>query len=282
MTISVFDKFDNAALKEYLDVCSLFCKLDIDHAGKLALNAIRYYKGNKYERKYQRLLYELETRWYASLESNKPDYSIYNDIAYLSDIWACWNVYSRKYLLNINSGKSLAYRDSHNNWSKYKSIVEDIGIIKSVVDLGCGFGYTTAGLKELFTGARVYGTNIKDSTQYKIASYFGNNYGFSLVPDIYSLGTSIDLVFASEYFEHIINATEHLIEIIDILKPKYFITANAFTAKSMGHFYRYKYNGTYYDGKTTSRLFNKVLRTNGYEKVHTNLWNSRPAYWKKK
>lgn len=202
---------------------------------------------------------------------NNPDYSIYDDTYILSDIWACWVVYSRGYLRSLNSSKSLGT----------KSIVSDIGKINTIVDLGCGIGYTTAGLKELFPYSNVYGTNIEGSCQYKIATQLGLEHNFKIIPDIYSLAKKVDMVFASEYFEHIENSCEHLIEIIDKCEPKFILTANSFNTISLGHFLTYKFNGKKYNGKTTSNLFGKILRSKGYTNVKTNCWNSRPTYWKK-
>jgi hypothetical protein len=35
-------------------------------------------------------------------------------------------------------------------------------------------------------------------------------------------------------------------------------------------------------GKEISKLFNETLKCNGFEKVKTNCWNNRPAYWRLK
>lgn len=269
MNKNIFDKFTKESLSEYLIECSkLISDFDIDKAYNLAINAIKYYNGDKSKREELRLFQDLENKWYDSLNNKSPDYSIYNEKYFLSDIWACWVVYSRKYLLTINNEKSLFQ----------KSIVSDIGNINSVIDLGCGFGYTTAGLKQLFPSSEVYGTNFKDSYQYQIASKIGLDYDFSLVENIQVLNKQIDLVFASEYFEHIENPIEHLIDIINICNPKYFLIANAFNSKSVGHFDIYKHGGLEINSDKISKLFNLKLKELGYEKVETKLWNNRPNY----
>lgn len=214
---------------------------------------------------------ELEACWYKSLEDNMPDYSVYDNNYYFDDLKKCWAEYSREYLLKIHSKKSLFG----------KSIVEDIGKIDSILDLGCGIGCTTASLKELFPEANVYGTNLKTTRQYDMAEERGKKRDFSIVSDIHDLRTKISFVFASEYFEHIKKPIDHLIDIIDLLNPTYFIIANSFNARAIGHFIEYQYNNEFFNGRMISRLFNKTLRNNGYTKVQTKLWNQRPTYWKK-
>jgi len=162
-----------------------------------------------------------------------------------------------------------------------KSIVSDIGNIDSIMDLGCGFGYTTAGLKELFPTAIVYGTNIKDTTQYMIASYFARVRSFTIISDTQQINTHIDLIFASEYFEHFERPIEHLLDILHICTPDFLLIANSFNTVSIGHFTTYYHLKQAYTGKQISGLFNDTLRLFRYEKVKTNLWNSRPTYWRK-
>ena len=276
--LSIFNKYTKEALIEYLIECQTIININKDTAFNLAANAIKYYSGDKTVREILREFHELENRWYKSLEyNNKPDYSVYDDKYFLSDIWACWVVYSRKYLLALKSDKSLPTITGGSN-----SIINDIGDITNIIDLGCGFGYTTAGLKELFPRASVYGTNILGSPQYAIATKFGGEYNFTVLPDIYSSRKhKIDLVFASEYFEHIESPIDHLLEVLTILNPTYLIIANAFNSTAIGHFNKYLHENTQVDRKKISKLFNNTLRGYGYEKVKTNLWNSRPTYWRK-
>lgn len=275
---SIFKKNTKGALHEYISACSKTIEIDANIATNLAANAIKYYGGNKLARLELRLFQELENRWYASLEVGEPDYSVYKEPYYLSDVWACWVVYSRKYLLAISSDKSLATKDDHGNWYNKKSILDDIGKINSVADLGCGLGYTTAALKEMFPDANVYGTNIENSSQYKIATEIGTERNFTVIPEVIS---ETDLVFASEYFEHFQSPVEHLLDVVRIANPKYFIIANAFNSKSLGHFNQYKHGEEFFNGKKISRLFNQTLRKLGYEKVKTKLWNNRPMYWRR-
>ena len=111
-----------------------------------------------------------------------------------------------------------------------------------------------------------------------MATELGNEHNFKIISDH---RMRADLVFASEYFEHFHNPIEHLIDVIQNCQPKYFIIANTFNSKAIGHFNDYVYQDKIYPGKIMSKMFNDVLRQNGYEQVETNCWNNRPTYWKK-
>lgn len=256
------------ALDEFLSICTSELGVDLEKARNLALDAIKYYKGNDLVRAKLRHLQLLEKQWYNSLKCGAPDYSVYNDQYLISDLWACWMVYSRDYFLRIISDKSLID----------KSIVDDIGDIKSIADLGCGIGYTSACLKLLFPNAKVTATNIPDTYQYRVANIIGKKYSFEVLPEI---DKHVDLVFASEYFEHIETAIENLQRIIYIAEPKYLLIANAFDTKSLGHFNKYNHCGIVLDASVMNKHFNSVLKSLGYEHIKTKCWNNRPAYWKK-
>lgn len=264
----MLDKIRKEDLEEYMEFCERhipdFNKEDMIEYTKKCL---KYYNGNKTLKEELRGSQHLETRWYESLDEGKPDFSVYDDHFFLCEAWCCWKIYSRNYLRKM----------------LMSGIVDDMKSsgINSIVDIGCGFGYTTCGLKELFPECKVYGTNLENTYQFRIATELKETHDFELTTDIHKIGHQVDMVFASEYFEHIENAIEHLEDIIKTLQPKYFIIANSFNAISVGHFRTFYYNGEGLDGKKTSRRFNKFLRDNGYVKQDFNVWNNRPTYWKK-
>ncbi len=270
MNQSVFDRTSNEDLLEYLKQCNKFRPIDIERSYRIAISSIKYYKGDQSVRDLLVENHDLENRWYKSLENGTPDYSVYNDDYFISDVWACWVIYSRKYLLALQSPKSL-----HSGISIVEMMTP---YLSSIVDLGCGFGYTTKGLKELFPKANVYGTNIEDTFQFKMASLDKN---INIVSKIQDVKHQTDLVFASEYFEHFEKPIDHLIEVINHGKPIFLILANAFGSRSVGHFNYYYHNGEKIENSSIGRLFNKTLRDHGYQQVKTKLWNNRPAFWAK-
>ena len=234
----------------------------------IAESTIKYLSGNTQHR---HALIEGEVlmkRWYDSLAMGEPDYSVYEEDYYLAELWACWIMYSRKYLLHMEKPNSLSPH----------GVVGSIQP-KVVADLGCGFGYTTAALKQLYPDATVYGTNIEGTVQYRVAKSMSLTHNFQLMPVVQDIPVQVDVAFASEYFEHFQKPVEHLEEIIAAIKPRAWWIASTFGQDAIGHFTLYEINGKLVDGKTTSRMFNNTLRNHGYRSVKTRLWNNRPTYW---
>jgi hypothetical protein len=250
-------------LDRYLAICaSVIPALNVEEAKRLALAATKYYQGNQLARQELSKGQALEQRWYESLANGEPDYGVYDDDFFVSDLWACWVVYSRGYVKAI---RKLAE----------KGLLPEIA---SVADLGCGAGYTTAALQEVWPAARVIGTNLPRTAQYRIAESIGAEHGFFMSP---SIGRPVDLVFASEYFEHFQRPIEHLRDVIRFGSPRYLVVANSFGSRSIGHFNTYYDAETPYSNKTIGRAFNKLLRDRRYQRVQTGFWNNRPAVWKR-
>lgn len=267
--MSILDKISEDHLREYLEKCSHFVNIDVDAAIKLTKQFIKKHRGENVPYEDIKHMADLENKWYDSLTQNKPDYSVYSDPYYYCEVWLCWKNYSRRYLKEISNHKSFFT----------KSISDDMSNVKTVIDLGCGFGYTTIGLKEIFPSAKVYGTNIKDTPQYSIAKTFEKENGIVIIEDYTDIET--DLIFASEYFEHFEKPIEHLTDVLEKTNPKYMLIANTFNGKAIGHFDSYVHSNKKYDGKTINKMFNNTLRQFGYEKMEINCWNNRPNYWKK-
>lgn len=205
-------------------------------------------------------LVELEARWYRSLASGTPDYSMYGAAYYFADLWVCWVTYSRKYLRSLR---------------KIGAMVGEVG---SVVDMGCGIGYTTAALTELYPEAAVVGVDQAGTTHYAFASQLAESYGFQMQPKVGALGDA-DLVFASEFFEHVIDPLALLRLIVADCYPRHLFVANSFNTPSHGHFTEYTVDGATVDQAAIGRRFNGELVRLGYAQQVTGLWNNRPALW---
>ena len=251
-------------LKSYKDIFDI----DIDKSIKIIKETKQFYDG-KLDYGYAK---NLQLQWYNSLYKNHIDYSVYDDFYYFTDLWCCWQMYSRSYILSIL--KNNLFKDC-----------------KVIVDLGCGLGLTTSLLKQIFPNSRVIGTNLKNTKQYKYCEYLSKLYNFELVEEK-DLPNNVDLIFASEYFEHIEDATDNIKKLIKLTNAKNFYLANSFNTLSVGHFHKYKYfvgwkvfdDGkipiySLYDEKEVSRKFNQVLKDSGYKKIKTNNWNNKPALW---
>lgn len=206
---------------------------------------------------------ELELVWYRSLEKGDPDYSVYESDEYIGEAFTCWVDWSRKYLKTMEKNKKEFGLDD----------------TRGVLDLGCGCGFTTLALTNIFPGAKVIGTNVVDSKQMKIAKKLVDP--GQLIGGLDDVNIDIDLVFASEYFEHIYEPINHLLTVLE-LEPRTVVCANTFITPGIGHFPIYGVNGNEVEGKKASKIFYKTMRDNGYEKMELGLWNNRPQYWRKR
>lgn len=260
MLKSIFSMTRKELLADLLYRCNAIKPIDVDRIQMMADASVKAGE--------PRLgVADLEQRWYASLPD--PDYGVYDADEYIAELWVCWIIYSRKYLLEIQRGTSLPPC----------GVARSRDPVRCVVDLGCGFGHTTAALKEIYPDAAVIGTNLKGTLQYEVARGIGKLRGFTVISDISEVGHSVDLVFASEYFEHIYEPVAHLFGVVRAIQPHAMLIANAFGKVSTGHFEAYKIGQVELSGKATSRIFNGVLKQIGYRKIKTKLWNNRPALW---
>ena len=269
----------SALLKDFIDNYQELYNINLNVSLGLIKDTVHYYNKGGRPPEYVKIL---QSCWYKSLKKSfwHPDYSVYNDEYYFTDLWACFHLYSRKYLMSIMK---------KNSYYKNKSIYARIEKSKRIVDLGCGIGYTTAMLKQMYPNAEVFGTNLKDTEQYKFCEKISEIYNFKIIESINELNKPIDLIFASEYFEHIYNAPIELYRTLKKYKPKYLLLANSFNTYSVGHFTAYLYREninsperSFASEKNISKIFNNVLIDCGYEKKKTNLWNNKPNFWIKK
>ena len=150
------------------------------------------------------------------------------------------------------------------------------------MDVGCGFGGSTAALKQLFPGVPVFGTNRPGITQTRVASRYGEAFGFTVVengdPDV---TPGRVLVFASEYFEHFYNPVAHLNFLSAWMRPDWWVIASTFNSRSIGHFPAYRHNSEVVPGRAIGRRFNGQLRADGFRALKLGFWNNRPAVWER-
>jgi SAM-dependent methyltransferase len=272
MEARALNKITHRDLDEFVNICASITEIDkeifIDEVKQL----YKWHDNGEVPKRIK----SLQDKWYKSLMFDNPDFSVYDDAYYLADCWACWKIYSRKYLKSIADSKALGFKDSHRNYHNARSVVDDIGEIRSVVDVGCGIGYSTLAIKEIFPMANVYGTNIDGTKQWDLCKKLG----VELRADIEEISQA-DLVVAFEYFEHFQDPVEHLKQIVETLQPKYFLIASSFGTTSIGHFISQKYNNKIVVSKGFGRIFNRELRKMGYTQQPTNIYNHKPSYWEK-
>jgi SAM-dependent methyltransferase len=268
--MSILSAVNQDALLSFLNQCSSVCEIDIEEMKRVTIEYLKRHDRKVYDDVIAGPVIDLEKEWYNSLNEKIPAYYVYESPYYFSEVWVCWSRYSRRYLKDIQLSSSLP-----NN----VSIVNYMKDINNVLDLGCGFGYTTVALREIFKDANIFGTNIKDSYQYRMAEKLSRSYNFKIFSDYKNI--ECDLIFASEYFEHFDRPIEHLIDVIESCKPKYMLIANSFGPKAIGHFDFYFHGNRKYPAKEMSKMFNNKLKDIGYKKVKTNCWNNRPTFYER-
>jgi SAM-dependent methyltransferase len=256
-------------LIDFINMHSSLFKINKNEASAHIAHMLKFSKNDNYKYKNQE---DLQKQWYAGLEKSSPDYTVYNDQYYFAELWACWIIYSRKYLRTLVSETSMPKCSIFNYISKQTD---------TILDLGCGIGYTTAALSEIFKNKIVIGTNIKDTEQWIFCKKMAKQYNFKLKSDPFKIKNNVDFIFASEYFEHIYEIGDHLQRLIDTLSPKYMLIANSFDTRAVGHFTKYKFKNIIIDQKGATIYFNKMMNHNGYVKIKTKAWNQRPTLWER-
>lgn len=247
--------------------------------GQIARHTMKYLAdgGKNGVHAHQRLM-EIEHEWYDSLRNGSdvnPAYCVYGYDDYLAEVWCCWEFYARNYVKNIFEHR----------------LVPPLGVQGfmgdgAIVDVGNGMGLSTAFFKQSFPKRRVVGTNLLDTTQWRMNTMLSEAYSFELVDEATMLkaggiDSDVAMVFASEYFEHFQNPLDHLEEMM-VLDPNVWVTANAFKADAIGHFDVYYVDEKPKEATDMSRLFSAAMDSHGYRKLKTKLWNNRPAIWIKK
>ena len=270
----ILNEKNSVILDDLLARCNSVKEINIEEIKKLAEQASKATNsGSKLPDKLNSIL----EQWYNSLQNNSPDYSVYGVDEYIAELWACWKVYSKTHLKNIQKSNSLITQ----------SITSRHEHDQTIVDLGCGFAYTTSAIKQIFPNAKVWGTNLDGTLQMAVAKTMAADYGFQMAGDPEDITDSVDLIFASEYFEHFQQPIDHLDYVIETLNPKAFLIANAFGPRAIGHFENYSVKLTEIfeheeiKAKSTGKMFNQRMKYHGYSKVKTKLWNNRPSYWVK-
>ena len=271
--INFNDDLPKTYLIDFLKFYNNFYPIDLDESIKIIKETKKFYSRPKHE-KMPLYVSKLQNQWYQSLISKKVDYSVYEDDYYFTDIFCCWDIYSRKYLKTIIKPNLL---NNVMRTSIYNLIKDEV---KTVVDLGNGVGFSTAFLKQIFKNANVYGTNIKTSQQWPITNQLGKLYNFKMVEDEKEI-KNIDFLFASEYYEHIYDCIDDIEALFKVTKPKIMYLANSFNTQSVGHFntYESKNYNKIIDQSKISRYFNNILRFHGYENIKTKNWNNKPTLW---
>jgi 2-polyprenyl-3-methyl-5-hydroxy-6-metoxy-1,4-benzoquinol methylase len=257
----------NLVLAEFSELYSKLTGVDKEKIVEMCKGTIKYYskKSDVYPLKH------LDENWFKGQEEGVNLYEVYGHEDYYAEVFACWYIYSRNYIKNI-------IKLGETN----KPLFDSIGFsgVKSIIDLGNGLGLTSLTLARQFPNAKVFATNLKNTVQWEFCSNTNSN-EYELIDDYSNIG-SVDMVFASEYFEHVDNCLEHVRDVVEKLNPKILVIANSFNTRGIGHLYNYHNYGDKIPQEKISKIFQNLMYSMGYEKAKTGFWNNTPHVYVKK
>lgn len=211
---------------------------------------------------------------YINSRSRKTKLSLkhnnYMNDDYVYGAVACYNNYSKVVLRAIDSHKHI-----------FKTV-------SSILDLGAGGALTTMHLKQIFPNAKVYYNNLINTQQVEFAKFMNSKYSlnlkFLLSDTIFTKEQHIDLIFACDFFEHILEPIEYIKNVIKVYSPKYLVISNAFLVEHPDHLRVFKVGSDRVNYKKMPRIFNNFVRSKGYmiHPITYSMWNRRPCIFVKK
>ena len=256
--------------EQFFQLVSKQTKMSAEQLCQMSLELDAYYKNNSKITPLVKQARQLEADWYTALRQKKQhDYSVYDSDKYFADLWACWASYSRTYLKLISRPNARCGN---------KSLVELLGPVKQVVDLGAGLCLSTVALTKIFPKAQVTATNLKNTKQWPVCVEMQRYAKFDLKENADSYEGTADVIFASEYFEHFPQPLEHADWVLNKFKPKVLICANTFNSDSIGHFDSYEIQGKNYTGSMMNRIWGRYMKSKGYKQPFR-YYNNRPQVW---
>ena len=241
------NKHPGFSTKESIDLVSLFLKKPVDEKKWAAVRAY----------------ISLDTRVVPAMKHKN-----YSNSEYLLGAAACYVDYSKSY------------------FKVFDRVYSQLPKISSALELGAGCGLTTAHLAQILPQAKIIYNNLP-SVQYDFAKWLFKQRGIagrvSQTADMFSVKKHVDLVVATDFFEHVKTPTEWIEKIIDNTSPKVMLVANAFNLPHPDHLEYFYDRGTKTHFSKVSRSWNKAVRDKGYElhPVVKTFWNRRPAIWVK-
>lgn len=265
----------NAALDGFVaQCCAVDSRLDPVLLKKCCIAHLRAHDKRAFVVSDLQPIVDMTEQWETGLELEAlaPAYEVYNNPYYFAELWLCWQRYSKRTL------KEMVLPKMQDGTSMIDRVTR-MGKIHSVLDLGCGMGYTTAVLRKLFPNAIVHGTNVCPSKQFEFADRLSIHHDFKVMTNDYAMPQTYDLVFASEYFEHIYDPISHLKHVLTKTLPRYVICANTFGPMAIGHFDYYMHEHQRRPAKEMSRHFKNLMEEYGYTKEKTKCWNGRPSLY---
>lgn len=250
-------------LREFLESYSKIIDFDVDKMYEAGERWLRTSKTEKTTPEYDALL----KRW---LDSERTDFSVYDDPYYILDSWTSWALYSSRALHLINKRAA----------DKKEVYLLDFLSKTSALDLGAGHGYSTVAMSEILPNATITATQLEGTHQIEFARKLFEDKPRLAIQTEKDPYKKTDIVFASEYFEHFDRPIHHLDEVM-VSDPDYIVTGNTFTVPdAVGHFEKfYNRDDVEMNGREMSIHFAREVRKMGYNNKVIRFWNTSPCFW---
>ena len=207
--------------------------------------------------------------WINEYRDSGNDELFYDRIEYL---WGCLGSY---------------YNSSKGYIPKIKTAFEKMNYVpKTVLDFGAGVGLATYDLAELLSNTTVYYYNISEiqtSLFKEMLKQFPID-NIVIIDD--PLSVNAEVVFCSEFFEHIKTPEDALKYIMGIPGVKHILEASSFRFSDVaGHYETFIFDNVEVSCNDAQKNFNKLMRRYGFQlsnKVYNvSCWNNRPNIWVK-
>lgn len=263
MTELFLHKNKREDFREFLESYSTILDFDVEEMYEAGERWLRAFKADETTPEYDALL----AKW---LNSNRTDFSVYDDLHYVLDSWTSWALYSSRALHLINKRAS----------DKKEVYLLDFLSRTSALDLGAGHGYSTVAMSEILPNATVTATQLEGTHQIEFARKLFESKPRLAIQTEKDPYQKTDIIFASEYFEHFDRPIHHLDEIM-AADPDYLVTGNTFTVPdAVGHFEKfYNRDEVEMTGKEMGGHFARQVRKMGYKNQVIRFWNTTPCFW---
>lgn len=155
--------------------------------------------------------------------------------------------------------------------------------VKNVVDHGCGLGFSTLLLGQLYPRARVIGTNVPgvqmEFNRFLLSKFSPRNVELIDERELDDLRLDRVYLLCLEVFEHFKKPLVELRHLIELLRPVMFAESSSFAVRATGHFDEYDFDGDLLPNtRLPSDRFNTSIKSLGYERqpaclpTHRQFW----------
>lgn len=204
----------------------------------------------------------LTARWYDSLKTGNPDYSVYDDDDYWLTLIDCYTGFTSA----SACGLGLFYKH--------------IGSQPlSILDVYGGLGHASILFSKIFPDANIYlwlgSQNHADYAKQLIKMFNAKNVSIVDSPVV------TEVVFAAEVLEHIYKPLDFLNSLIDNDVTSVYVDSSSFNIDGLGHFNEYEINNEIIHRSKAMRVISKNLRQRQWIGTNSVKSQYKIVFWNK-